>query len=143
MDTTGVIRRTVEVPVEQAWAAIRGIDGLDRWFPIIHGCTVKGSGVGALRILDIGDGAELHDQIQEIDDAARKFVYLRTVHPFPCDRYVGTVVVEESGPGRSEVTWTIETDVAPEARDELSAFVVSAIGDGLAGMAAELEAASS
>lgn len=141
MDTTAVIKRTVEAPVEDSWAAIRGIDGLDRWFPIIHGCAVEGSGVGALRILDIGGGAELHDQIEEIDDAARRFVYLRTVHPFPCTRYVGTVVVESLGADSSEVTWTIETDVSAEARDELSAFVVSAISDGLAGMAAELEAA--
>ncbi len=141
MDTTGVIRQTIEVPAEESWAAIRGIDGLDRWFPIIHGCTVKGSGVGALRILAIGDGAELHDQIEKIDDATRTFVYLRTVHPFPCNRYVGTVVVSELGPSRSEVTWTIETDVSPANREGLSAFVTSAIGDGLVGMAAELESA--
>jgi hypothetical protein len=141
MDTTAVIRQTVEVPVERAWAAIRGIDGLDRWFPIIHGCTVKGEGVGALRVLDIGEGNELHDEIKVVDDATRTVVYRRVQHPFACTEYLGTVVVTDLGPGRSEVTWTIQTDVAPEAREELSAFVFGAISDGLAGMAAELEAA--
>jgi hypothetical protein len=143
LSTTAIIRQAVAVSVEDSWAAIRGIDGLDRWFPIIHGCTVKGEGVGALRVLDIGDGAELHDQIEQVDDAGRRVVYNRVAHPFPCSRYIGTVDVEAGGHGGSTVFWTIHTDVSAENRAELSAFVFGAITDGLAGLAAELEGAGS
>jgi hypothetical protein len=121
------------------WAAVRAVGGLERWFPIIATCTVTGSGVGAVRVLGLAEGGELRDTVEEVADGARRLRYRRTVHPFPCSEYVGTVTVEPAGPARCDLTWTIETDVAPDRREELGAFVHAAISDGLAGLARELE----
>jgi uncharacterized protein YndB with AHSA1/START domain len=139
MDATVVVNKTIETSPEAAWAAVRGIDGLDRWFPIIASCRVEGTGIGAMRILGLDDGGELHDRVDEIDDQARRFRYLRTVHPFPATRYVGTVEVRERDAGLTAVTWALDIDVDPDARDELVAFLGKAISDGLDGMARELE----
>ncbi len=135
MDTTVVVHKTIQAPAADVWAAVRAIDGLDRWFPIITSCKVDGTGVGAMRVLGLEGGGELHDRVEEIDDEARRFRYLRTVHPFPVTRYVGTVEVREG----TDVTWTIETDVDDAARDELAAFLHGAISAGMDGMARELE----
>jgi len=139
MDASVVIRRTIAAPAGATWAAVRAIDGLDRWFPVISSCRVDGIGVGALRVLGLEGGGELHDRVEEIDDEARRFRYLRIEHPFPVTRYVGTVEVQAVGAARAEVTWTIDVEVEASAWTELSKFLFGAITDGLAGLAAEME----
>lgn len=139
MHATVVVSKAIEMPAADVWSAVRAIGGLDRWFPIISSCRVDGTGVGAMRVLGLENGGELHDRVEEIDDAARRFRYLRTVHPFPVTRYVGTVEVRERGPA-ADVVWTLDIDVEPAARDELVAFLRGAISDGMDGMARELEA---
>ncbi len=135
------IVRTIDVPGAEAWAAIRAIGGLDRWFPVISTCRVEGEGVGAIRTLGLGDGGEIEDRVEEIDDAARRFRYLRMRHPFPAASYKGTVLVRDAGVGKAEVTWSVEIDVAEEFRDELVALLRKALSDGLAGLGRDLEPA--
>lgn len=130
--------KTIDVPTDRVWAAVRSIGGLDRWFPVIATCRVEGEGLGAVRILGLRDGGEMKDVIEEINDPARRFRYLRTDHPFPVTPYRGTVLVRDGGNGNTEVTWDVEIDVAQEARDDLVAFIGSALADGISGLAADL-----
>lgn len=95
-------------------------------------------GVGAIRVLGLGDGSEIRDCIEQVDYKERRFRYLRTDHPFPVSRYVGTVEVRDGDSGQSEVTWTIEIDVAAEARDELVGFLTTALSDGIGGIEQDL-----
>lgn len=132
------VRRTVDVPGEDAWAAISGIGGLDRWFPVIASCRVEGRGVGAIRILGLDGGGEIRDRIEEVDHRARRLRYLRSEHPFPVQRYVGTVEVADRGGDRADVTWSVEIDITEQARDEFAAFLTSALSDGIAGLERDL-----
>jgi uncharacterized protein YndB with AHSA1/START domain len=141
MDASVVVRRTIVAPPERIWAAVRAIDGLDRWFPVIATCKVEGTGVGAMRVMGLEGGGELHDRIEEIDESARRLRYLRVVHPFPVTRYLGTVEVLAQGPGSAELRWTIDMEVEPADREATAAFLFQAISDGVAGMAGELEQA--
>jgi uncharacterized protein YndB with AHSA1/START domain len=138
MDDSVVVRRTIQAPAEQIWAAVRGIDGLDRWFPVIATCKVEGNGIGAMRFMGLEGGGELHDRIEEIDDSARRLRYLRIVHPFPVTRYLGTVEVS-GGQQSAELCWTIDMEVEPADREATAAFLFTAISDGVAGLARELE----
>lgn len=141
MDESVVVRRTIGASPERVWAAVRAVGGLDRWFPVIETCAVTGKGVGAVRVLGLVGGGELHDRIEEVDDAARRLRYVRTVHPFPTRRYVGTVTVAGAPDARAERTWTLDLDREAADREELLAFLSGAIGDGVAGLAAEMERA--
>ena len=133
------IVKIIDAPSDKVWAAIRGIDGLDRWFPVIATCRVEGEGVGAIRFLELGDGGEIRDRVEEIDDQARRFRYLRTHHPFPVSTYKGTVLVRDAGDGKSEVTWGVELDAAAQGRDELVAFISTALSDGISGLGQDLQ----
>ena len=130
--------RVVDAPSDKVWAAIRAIGGLDRWFPVISSCRVEGEGVDAIRILSLADGGEMRDRIEEINDQARRFRYLRIEHPFPVSFYEGTVTVRDAGNGNSEVTWAVETDVAEKAREEFIPMISAALSDGIAGLEREL-----
>lgn len=132
------IVRTIDVPSAAAWTAIRGIGGLDRWFPVIATCHVEGEGVGAVRTLGLVQGGEMKDRIEEIDDSARRFRYSRFHHPLPATAYKGTVVVRDVAGDKSEVTWSVEIDVEATARDELVAFIGKALSDGIGGLEKDL-----
>jgi hypothetical protein len=118
--------------------AIRSIDGLDRWFPIIDSCRVEGEGVDAIRILGLVGGGYMRDRILEIAEAQRRFRYERFELPFPVENYLGTVEVLERADLRSDVIWSIEFDVADDEKDELVAFIESALSDGVDGLEREL-----
>jgi uncharacterized protein YndB with AHSA1/START domain len=139
MSETLDVVRTIDVPGNRTWAAIRGIGGLDRWFPVIATCHVDGEGVGAIRTLGLAQGGEMKDRIEEIDDAARRLRYLRFHHPLPATTYKGTVVVRDMAGGKAEVIWSVEIDVEAEARDELVAFIRAALSDGIAGLEKDLQ----
>jgi uncharacterized protein YndB with AHSA1/START domain len=139
VDETVVVRRTIGAAPERVWAAVQAVGGLDRWFPVIETCTVTGAGVGAVRVLGLVGGGELHDRIDEVDPGARRLRYVRTVHPFPTRRYVGTVEVAGAPDGRTELTWTLDLDVEPADREGLLAFLAGAVTDGVEGLAREVE----
>jgi hypothetical protein len=137
MRETVVIEKNLCVSADKAWAAIRAIGGLDRWFPIISACKVEGEGVGALRVLTLAGGGEMRDRIVEISSAERRLRYARTHLPFPVSEYQG--VVEIRGDGASCVLiWTVQFSVEPAMRDEMAGLVKSAISDGVDGLEREL-----
>ena len=83
------ITKTLTVNADQAWAAISGIGGLDRWFPIIADCSVLGAGVGATRVLTLVDGGKITDRIETIYHQQRSLRYNRIESPFPVQSLSG------------------------------------------------------
>jgi uncharacterized protein YndB with AHSA1/START domain len=138
MIATAKVTKIVDAPGEKVWSAIKSIGGLDRWFPIIASCRVEGAGVGAIRILGLVDGGEMRDRVLEIADAERRFRYDRFELPFPVENYLGTVEVRDRPDQRSDVVWKIQFDVAAHQKDDLVAFIESALSDGLDGLEREL-----
>lgn len=141
MNATVNITKRLDASAERAWAAIAGIGGLDRWFPIISACRVEGAGVGAARIMRLTTGEEMRDRIVEIDAGARRLRYERPQHPFPAKDYAGVVEIREDGASQSVLSWTVRFDVAAEHRDELIALIETAISDGVDGLNMELRRA--
>lgn len=138
MLTKQPITKKLNTSAAKAWEAIRNIEGLDRWFPIIDSCQVEGSGVGAQRHMTLEAGP-ITDLIEVIDDARKRFVYLRTASPFPVTHYRGTVEIFESYDGQAVLAWTVEFESKPQDSEALAALVKSAISDGIDGMERELQ----
>ncbi|MBM3577819.1 MAG: SRPBCC family protein [Alphaproteobacteria bacterium] len=141
MKATVNITKRLDASAERAWAAIAGIGGLDRWFPIISDCRVEGAGVGAWRIMTLANGEEMRDRIMEIDAGARRLRYERPHHPFPVKDYAGVVEIHDDGEAHSVLSWTVRFDVDAEHRDEVVALIHSAISDGVDGLNKELREA--
>lgn len=134
MTETIIVTKTIAAPVEKVWSAIRGIDGIDRWFPVIATSRVEGAGVGAIRILGLADGGEIRDRVTEIADAERRFRYERFQSPFPVKSYLGTVEVRDAGEGRSEVSWTVVIEAAEDVGTGLAEFLRGALSSGIDGL---------
>jgi uncharacterized protein YndB with AHSA1/START domain len=133
------VTRTIGAGADAAWAAIAAIEGLDRWFSVIDTCRVEGQGEGATRYLGLSGGGEIEDRIVSIDHARRRFEYNRTRSPFPVSSYIGVVSVRPISEQTSEVSWVVEIEVAPDAKDELAAFLRTALSGGVEGLERELK----
>jgi len=133
------ITKKLNVPANLIWESIRNIGRLDVWFPFIETCRVEGAGQGALRFMTIaGNGGEIKDSIEEIDDTNMRLVYLRPVSPFPVSYYKGTVEVFSSYDGLGVIVWTIDFESKPEDVDSVAELVRSAIGEGIDGLENDL-----
>lgn len=132
------ITKTIAVPERLAWTAIRGIGGLDRWFPIIRLCRVEGDGVGALRIMALAEGGEMIDRIDALDDDRQCLRYTRIAMPFPLTDYHGSVKVREDGPEQAIIEWSLSFTVAEADRLTMNGLVAGAISNGLCGLERDL-----
>jgi hypothetical protein len=141
MMTKQPIVKKLNVPADVVWAAIRNIDRLDVWFPIIETCRVEGEGAGALRYMTIAGGGDIKDTIEEVDDFNKRLVYLRPISPFPVTYYKGTVEVFKSYDGLAVVVWTIDFESTPENSAAVAELVKGAISDGIDGMEKDLQPA--
>lgn len=143
MGTTVAVTRKLRATAEDAWAAVEGVGRLDVWFPSISGCVVEGSGVGARRRLTLDGGlGEMLDIVRSIDREGRRLTYERVESPFPVASYLGTVEVFTSFDGRAVVAWTVELESEADVAEGVAGLLEGAIGDGVAGMDADLDPAA-
>ena len=133
------ITKIIATNADLVWTAISGIDGIDRWFPIIADCSVLGTGEGATRLLTLVDGGKIKDCIELIDHKEQILRYNRVESPFPVQRYIGTVKVCKESEASAKLSWTIDIEVQEEHRDELRGLIYQAISDGIDGLASELQ----
>lgn len=139
VETKITITRKLGAAADDAWAAVAGVGGLDRWFPSISGCIGEGEGVGAVRRLTLDGGlGEMVDHVVALDPPQRRLTYHRVELPFPVSSYVGTVEVFTSYDERAVVVWTVDLESEPDVADAVAALLEGAIGDGVAGLDAEL-----
>jgi hypothetical protein len=142
MQTKTTITRKLTVPAAKAWDAITKIGRLDVWFPTISSCVVEGSGVGAIRRMDLARGGKIVDHIVDVRPEKMRLTYERVESPFAVTSYRGTVEVFESFDGLGVVVWTIDFESTPENSPLVNAQLEAGIGAGLEGMKADLAAAT-
>ena len=133
------VTKIIAVNADRAWTAIRGIGGLERWFPIIDDCTVFGAGEGATRVMTLTDGAKIKDRIDLIDDQRQCLRYTRTESPFPVQSYVGTVEIRRINEADTKLSWTLEIDVQEDQRDALIELLRDALTGGILGLERDMQ----
>jgi len=101
------LSETVEIakPAADVWGAIADFCSISGWHPVIAECEQFEEGDKTMRTLTTGDGGELLEELQEIDDGGMSFTYAIIESPLPIADYVSTMTVAESGDGAS-VTWS-------------------------------------
>jgi hypothetical protein len=84
------------------------------------------------------DGVELRDRVLEIDPVAKQFRCERTHSPFPVNKYLGAVDVRDKTASSCDVSWTVQIEVAEEAREPLAALLKQALSDGISSLESKL-----
>ena len=115
--TTAQVTETVAAPAAEVWRVMSDFGGIEA-NEMIAGCTVDGSGVGAVRTITLVAGGEIIERLESCDDAMRTFSYaIINDSPLPVKNYLSTVKISDDGAGGTTVDWSssFEASGAPEA----------------------------
>lgn len=122
----GTIRHEIRIArsADEVWALAGDAAKLHTWFPGIVNCTVDGT----TRVITMGTGMPMPEEILVNDDSQRRFQYRITAPLFVHHR--GTIDVIELGADECLVVYSTEADPRTMAL---------VIGGGTAGALAELK----
>ena len=98
----GKVEVTIERSPDDVWALIGDFGGLGGWMPGIESCELDGD-VRRLQTM----GMEIHEQLQERDDDARRLSYSIVQSPMPLEHHLATLTVTPEG-GGSRLEWAYE-----------------------------------
>jgi hypothetical protein len=104
--TLGSLRHEIRIHrgADDVWARVRDAAGLHTWFPGITSCQVDGMN----RVIVLGSGIPMPEEILVIDDVQRRFQYRITAPIFKHHR--GTIDVIDLGDDTSLVVYSTEAD---------------------------------
>jgi hypothetical protein len=104
--TLGSIRHEIRIrrSADDVWARVRDAAGLHTWFPGLTNCTVEGD----TRVIFLGSGMAMPEQILVIDDVQRRFQYRITAPIFRHHR--GTIDVIALAADECLVVYSTEAD---------------------------------
>ena len=100
---------TIKAPAADVWDEVNDFDDLDGWHPAVAETEItKGENnqPGAQRLLTLGDGGTINEELLEYDDAGMSFTYKILKGVLPVKNYESTVMVEAAGANKSKATWT-------------------------------------
>ncbi len=109
--------------------------GLGAWAPGVVSCKLEGSGIGAVRSVEMPGGAVMEERLEALDDSLRTLSYSIIGGPLPVDNYLATIKVSEAGEG-CRVDWSASFD-APEGVP--AEGVASGVSGAYSGMLAALK----
>jgi hypothetical protein len=132
------VTQAVDAPAADVWAVLQTGTDLHLYVGLITACEVDRSGalpsgVGARRTCHTADGP-LRERIETVDDDTRTIQYSIRELPMPITDVLGTVRVRETGPDTSEVTWSLNYEVAEEQAEAFDGFTRSVYADAIAGL---------
>jgi len=134
---------TINAPAADVWDEVNDFDDLDEWHPAVAEAEIIKGGddnqPGAQRLLTLGDGGTIKEELLEYDDAGTSFTYKILEGVLPVKNYESTVMVEAAGANKSKATWTGSFD-AKGADDQTATETIDGVyGAGLDNLKKEVE----
>mgnify|MGYP002783577316 CR=1 FL=1 len=114
-----VTTMTINAPVDKVWSVIAKGSGLDKWFPVIATCELKGTGEGAKRECTTVQGALLKETIITIDSNARVFQYtIDEQNMMPTKNVLGSIYVSDAENNGSKIVWMANFELTDPAMEQ-------------------------
>lgn len=134
------LSETVEVSssAEDSWAAIADWCSIPNWHPVIATCEPFEEDGKTMRTLTTGDGGELLEELQELDEDGMSFSYTIVESPLPIAGYASTMTVAENGDGAT-VTWSSSFEANGVSDDEAFELMTGIYRTGLDELKSQLE----
>lgn len=108
---TARVTRTLDVPAPALWKLIAAF-GDTSWMPAGAQVTVVGSGPGMERRIAAGEGKQIREKLESLDDKGKTLVYtIPEGVPFPVKDYRATMRVRGDG-AKSDLDWSVSFEPA-------------------------------
>lgn len=120
-----------------AWAAIADWCSIAAWHPVIASCEPSEDGDKTMRMLTTGDGGEILEELNELNEDGMSMTYSIIESPLPIANYNSTISVAENGEGAT-VTWSSTFDSNGVSDDEAFELMTGIYRTGLDELARQL-----
>lgn len=124
-------RVTIDAPAGAVWNTVGDFGAAAEYLPPVASCQVEGSGVGAVRTLELEEGGEIVERLEALDTSARVLRYSILHSPLPVDDYLSTLKVKELDEARCEVEWSSRFEANGVSEAEARAIFESLYEAGL------------
>lgn len=104
------LKKSIEInaPADKVWAIIKNFDDMS-WHPAVKKTMGKGgNAIKATRVLDLGGGAVINEELYKYNDKKMSYSYRITgvdVKVLPVNDYSSHLTVTSNGKGKSMVEW--------------------------------------
>jgi mxaD protein len=126
---------------EATWSLIGDYCAIQDWHPAIAKCEIvsgTNNRAGAMRVLTLGDGATIREELIKHDARARTYSYKILESPLPVVSYTATITVFAGSNGGSVVEWKSTFKAGPNTDDATARTTIEGIYDaGLANLQAK------
>ena len=129
-----LMKTQINAPADAVWKTIRDFGGIGKFIASVKGCTLKGSGIGAERTLDFGEGPAIVERLEKLDDQDQSLTYSIVSSPLPMEGYLSTMTVVELSQSRCEVWWTCVFTPKGATEEELEKIIQGVYSEGFAGL---------
>lgn len=123
---------TADNTPETVWKLLGNFDALDVWHPAVKKSVLKGPGtkVGSTRVLTLGDGAEIIENLTAYSAGKSGYSYSYNIvkGPLPVKNYLATLAVTPTTDGKSRIVWKSTFD-ADGATDDKAIEIIGGIFD--------------
>ena len=137
------VRKTVNLKgsPEAVWSLIGDYCAIQKWHPAVTKCEIvsgTNNRAGAVRVLTLGDGATIREELLNYAAKARTYSYKILESPLPVRSYSATIAVLPGPSGGSVVEWKSTFKAAPGADDATARTTIEGIYDaGLTNLSAK------
>ena len=111
---------------DQVWSKIGDPGAISSWHPAIAESSLDGKD----RTCTLGDGAQILEAIDKVDDANRSYSYRIVESPLPLEDYSSTIKVAEADGGCS-VEWAASFEVSAGPAEDMVALIKGVYDAGL------------
>ena len=102
---------TLDAPCDVVWTEIGEFTSLDDWYPGIARIDIGGEGIGATRSALLENGAQIIEQLQAVDQQARRYTYSMLSGPLPVANYQASLQAQDAEDGVGcDIVWSAEFD---------------------------------
>ncbi|MDW3218622.1 MAG: SRPBCC family protein [Acidimicrobiales bacterium] len=129
---TVTVSSHVPASPDTVWSMIGDPASISSWHPAIAESPVDGD----MRKCTLADGAEIHERIEQVDEASRAFTYTITESPLPLSDYRSTIQVDAEGSG-SVVEWTASFEPVGAPIEDVAELLKGVYSAGLGALRAE------
>lgn len=125
---TAKYERVIQKSPADVWQIVGNFNGLHVWHPAVVKTDATGEGItaGDRRLLTLGDGATIDEELTGFDADGMQLSYKILEGPLPVSDYASTISVSASGDGGARVVWSSTFD-ASGASDEEAVEVITGI----------------
>jgi hypothetical protein len=138
MTTTPVtyakVRAVIDHPIDVVWPHIADFGGLAAWAAGVTGCTLDGTGPGAVRTVELGDRFA-HERLEAIEPDGHWLRYhIVPPHAMPAENVYSEISLTAIDANRTELLWVSEATDFGIPAEQLGARIEGFYGASVEGL---------